>query len=86
MPDHQPARRRYSRRRMLVVASALAIAGVPLAIVGSGATALAKAKPKPVKYAPLTTVTSLQSQVKTLTRQLASATALIHSLDASWGR
>jgi hypothetical protein len=73
-------RRRQTKRRLVAIAGTLAIVALPLVVAGSATSA--KAKAKPVKLAPLSTVVALQAKVRTLTAQMTSASRQISTLTA----
>ena len=80
IPHDPENRRRQTKRRLVAIAGTLAIVALPLVVAGSATSA--KAKAKPVKLAPLSTVVALQAKVRTLTAQMTSASRQISTLTA----
>jgi outer membrane murein-binding lipoprotein Lpp len=80
MTDERKLRGHLSRRRLILLASTMAIVASPILLAGS-----ASAKAKPPKYAPMSSVTALQAKVNALTAQLNSATSQVHSLNGQLG-
>jgi hypothetical protein len=78
MPNRHEIRRQLSRRRGVVIASALAIVGAPVLLAGS-----ASAKAKPPAYATQKSVTALQAKINALNAQMRSLNTQLNSTNNS---
>jgi hypothetical protein len=78
MPDRHEIRRQLSRRRGVVLASALAIVGAPVLLAGS-----ASAKAKPPAYATQKSVAAIQAKINALTAQMRSLNSQLSSTSNS---
>jgi len=74
MPDRHEIRRQLSRRRGVVLASAIAVVGAPVLLAGS-----ASAKAKPPAYATAKSVAAIQAKINTLNAQMRSLNSQLGS-------